>query len=155
MKTTKTIRKISSFVLMVCLTAVLLSGTAMAAWSVSGNCRSITTFDVSTKLISLPSITIKPTKCGYIQNGPCISMGNWGDYTIKVKVLKGKGRTQTETTYWNWFDNYRYGTKISLWPNSTYRITVAPKKLEYGLKWSSTASWKLSSASGVKSVTKR
>ncbi len=154
MRASKVIKKSCTLVLMVCLVAVLLSGTAMAAWGVSGSCRGTTTFDVSTKFISIPSITIKPSKCGSINYG-VISKGDWGDYTIKVKVLKGSGRNQTVSTYWNLFGNSSYGTTISLWPNSSYRISVIPRKLGTNQKWASTAFWQLSSTWGVKNVTMR
>jgi len=154
MRKSNVIKKSSILVLVVCLVAVLLSGTAMAAWGVSGSCKGTTTFDVSTKFISVPSITIMPTKCGSISYG-AISMGDWGDYTIKVKVLKGSGRNETYSTYWNLFNNSSYGTTISLWPNSTYRISVIPKKLEGNQKWASTAFWELRSPWGIKDVAMR
>lgn len=152
---TKAIKKCGAAVLMVCMVVMLLSGTVMAAWGVSGSCRGTTTFDVSTNLISVPSITIKPSKCGYINYGNVFSQGNWGDYTIKVTVLKGNGRNQTVTTYWNLLGNSSCGTKISLCPNSTYRITVIPKKLGSNQSWASTAFWELSSVSGIKNVSMR
>lgn len=154
MKTARSIKKGSMVVLMVCMVVMLLSSTVMAAWGVSGSCRGTTTFDVSTNLISAPSITIKPNRIGWVSAGP-ISQGNWGDYTIKVTRLKGRGSNQTVYTYWNLFGNSKCGTKIYLYPNSSYRITVTPRNLNRGAKWTSTAFWQLSSTCGVKSVTMR